>query len=938
MRAILCYIIFLIASTGTSQTSQIDSLIEALDTISSLSDKARSLNEISRLTFGIPDGKSDEYASRALEISQQNNLPTIQGQAYYMLAYNKYVSGELDSAVYFCELGIKVVEPIDNPAVKSNLYSFLGAVHLNMGESSLAIDPIFKAIEIAEKNELTQQLVGAYNNAGEIYQHTGENENAAIYYQKALDQIRNKAYSVQNELIAVSNLTRVLQDEKKKISLLKEVITNAEGKGVDRPLAYCYISLADIYYENADSISKSIPLFRKSLDIGNEVNDQKIILHANIYLGKALIKIGNVREAYPYIKDGLEMATKFKNLSHKNEAFSALADFYKSTGDYKMASMYQDSALAGFHKEYNDEIALQSETANAKYQNSEKEKQLAEKELELEKQRRTRNQILGGGILISFLIGGIGLWYYQRQKSKKELAEWAYQNEKLEKEKLQELDEMKGQFFTNVSHELKTPLTLILGPISNIIGMVKDQEVKKNLTLAYNNAERLNHLINETLDLAKIEKGKMEVHLEERPIAIDLIRIFLSFTSLAEMRDIQLEGRVPFSDDTYILCDLDKIEKVMNNLVSNAIKFSENGSKVVMNAMLDQELIINIQDYGKGISDHEQEKIFNRFYQASHNRMGSYGGTGIGLAFSKEIAEVLGGSLTVKSKVGEGSRFTFSIPAQLVDQPTIQEEVSWESESLPKEAYQPILIHGERPLILIVEDNKEMQQYLADLLKEDYRCEIAHDGFEALKKIQKSRYHLISSDVMMPNMDGFTLKEKINVFPEHKKTPFIFLTARSMEEDKLSGLRLGVDDYITKPFSKDEYLIRINNLLNNYKERLTSIDDEDPVINIESIDPSILKEAEQLVSQNISNTSFSVGELAEHLHYSQRQLGRILKQHTGLTPVNFILELRLQKAYRMIKSKNYRSVSEVRYEIGIESASYFARKFKERFGISPSEV
>jgi DNA-binding response OmpR family regulator len=467
---------------------------------------------------------------------------------------------------------------------------------------------------------------------------------------------------------------------------------------------------------------------------------------------------------------------------------------------------------------------------------------------------------------------------------------------------------------------------------------VKTQDLKKNLSMVYNNAQRLNHLINETLDLAKIEKGKMEVHLEERPIAIDLIRIFLSFTSLAEMRDIHLEGHVQFSDDKYILCDLDKVEKVMNNLVSNAIKFSENGSIVVMNATLDQNLKIDIQDYGKGIPDHEQEKIFNRFYQASHNRMGNYGGTGIGLAFSKEIAQVLGGSLSVNSKVGEGSRFTFSIPAQMIDQPIIQKDVSWEPEPLPKEAYQPILFHGERPIILIVEDNKEMQQYLKDLLKEDYRCEFAHDGFEALKKIQKSKYHLISSDVMMPNMDGFTLKERINVFPEHKKTPFIFLTARSLEEDKLSGLRLGVDDYITKPFSKDEYLIRINNLLNNYKERLISISEEEPVINTESIDNSILKEAEQIILQNISNTNFSVGELADSLHYSQRQLGRILKQNTGLTPVNFILELRLQKAYRMIKSKNYRSVSEVRYDIGIESASYFARKFKERFGISPSEV
>jgi YesN/AraC family two-component response regulator len=191
---------------------------------------------------------------------------------------------------------------------------------------------------------------------------------------------------------------------------------------------------------------------------------------------------------------------------------------------------------------------------------------------------------------------------------------------------------------------------------------------------------------------------------------------------------------------------------------------------------------------------------------------------------------------------------------------------------------------------------------------------------------------------MMPNMDGFRLKEKINEIKQARNIPFIFLTARSLEEDKLMGLRLGVDDYVTKPFNREEYKARIYNLLKNYKVRMDG-QSEDPVYtHTESVDIQKLKEAERIVLINISNPDFKVTDLADELHYSQRQLARVIQQLTGLTPVGFILELRLQRAYHLIKSKSYSSLSEVRDEISIESSSYFSRKFKERFGVSPSEI
>jgi DNA-binding response OmpR family regulator len=313
------------------------------------------------------------------------------------------------------------------------------------------------------------------------------------------------------------------------------------------------------------------------------------------------------------------------------------------------------------------------------------------------------------------------------------------------------------------------------------------------------------------------------------------------------------------------------------------------------------------------------------------------GGTGIGLALSRELAELLGGSLVVESQLGQGSTFTMSIPVTLVDDEEAEEETDFEITM--DRIYQPILINGEKPHLLIVEDNADMREYLQSFLSEDYRCSFAVDGYEALQKIQTHSFDLISSDIMMPNMDGFQLKSKVNAMPEYQRTPFIFLTAKALEENILEGLTLGVDDYITKPFSKNEYKARIHNLLQNRVERSSGlVAGEEEVGKDRSIEEELLRNAEESVRKNLDNPNYKVTDLARELNYSQRQIARIMKELVGMTPVNFILELRLQRAYHLLKNKSRHSVSEVMYDVGIESASYFTRKFTERFGIRPSEV
>ena len=299
----------------------------------------------------------------------------------------------------------------------------------------------------------------------------------------------------------------------------------------------------------------------------------------------------------------------------------------------------------------------------------------------------------------------------------------------------------------------------------------------------------------------------------------------------------------------------------------------------------------------------------------------------------KELTEVMGGQIRVESQVDIGSRFIVSVPFTAA-QSSISEDVT-EEDAEEYIEFAPFIFNGNKPKVLIVEDDLEMSNYLISLLHRDYDCEAAYNGLQALAKVKKNKYDLISSDIMMPEMDGFEFRERVNQDEMLRTTPFIMLTARILEDDKLKGFQLGIDDYITKPFSSSEFKARVHNLLKNKVDRDQAEKDDDVTENVRE---KTIDEAYDIVSTHLDDLSFSVESFAEKMNYSSRQLGRILKKHCGLSPVAFILEVRLQKAYQLLKSGTYQSIKEVRYEVGIESASYFTSKFKERFGVNPTHL
>jgi len=556
-------------------------------------------------------------------------------------------------------------------------------------------------------------------------------------------------------------------------------------------------------------------------------------------------------------------------------------------------------------------------------------------------------------LLGAILIFGIIRWRTQqlrtRQLELEDIVQQRTQKIAQQAEDLRALDKVKSRFFANISHELRTPLTLILGPASALLNKKEgklDLEQKQGLKTIKNNGEHLLNLIEEILDLSKLEEDKLE--LEEEPIHLHSFvqNVFAAFEQQANYLDISYTSIYNVKGDLHVLLDSNKMEKVLNNLLSNALKFTPSGKQIyfIVNE-LEDELEILVDDNGVGIHPNDQPHIFERFYQSKHLDKPIQGGTGIGLALVKEFIKLMDGQVSVESELGKGTVFRLCIPkqevkvaldvvndAELLVQDLEEEEVPWE----PK---------ANQFTILLVEDHSEMRNFIASLLKPNYTLYSATDGLEGLSELKRnaSNIDLIISDVMMPNMDGFAMLEQIKANEQWRMIPMIMLTARAADKDKLHALMIGVDDYLTKPFSVDELLIRIANLLENAQIRKTWLQEEDsPKLEeqetnlVSTEDLEWIQKIESLIMEEIGNTDFNVTALAKKLFISERQLRRRLKKITGLTPVKLLNEIRLKTAKQYLEERTKKSVTEVAFAVGFQSLEYFSRSFKKHFGKLPS--
>ncbi len=544
--------------------------------------------------------------------------------------------------------------------------------------------------------------------------------------------------------------------------------------------------------------------------------------------------------------------------------------------------------------------------------------------------------------------------YYINRKIKRRNQELRELNRK-EKEQQQKLIDLnteikevtaqKLQFFTNVSHELRTPLTLIIDPLNKLTVMMKDSIYLPDLLLIQKNANRLLRVINQILDFRKLEHSKEKLKIHPTEIVSFSREITIYFQSLAQTRNITLDFHSKFEEET-LWIDTDKIEKILVNLLSNAFKFTPDGGHIeVLLSENETHILLAIKDNGKGISAEKIPYIFDRFYTEN-----SLSGTGIGLHLSQEYAQMHQGEITVSSHSGEGTVFTLMlnkgkdhfINETITELPVSQ--MSYEATQLDDNEEKALLSKQYEYKILIVEDDKEVLQYLTQELNTNFRTITAMNGKEALDILEEQEVSLILSDVMMPVMNGFDLCRTVKNEISLNHIPVILLTALAEERQKTYAISGGADDYIQKPFSMNFVKLKIIRLLEEQKrlrDRLLARLQDNFMLHtepekVESMDDLFLRRLLKCIEDVYNDADFNIEKISETLGLSRGHLHRKVKDLTGFAPVDFLRNYRLRKAAILLKQKQL-TITEITYQTGFSSPAYFSKCFKALYNMTPKE-
>jgi signal transduction histidine kinase/DNA-binding response OmpR family regulator len=544
-----------------------------------------------------------------------------------------------------------------------------------------------------------------------------------------------------------------------------------------------------------------------------------------------------------------------------------------------------------------------------------------------------------------------------------------------EAHKFREIENIKSRFFANLSHEFRTPLMLIKGPIEQLRSSNIKSDTKKIYDIIYRNTEKLHLLIDQLLELSQLEAESIPLKARKENLVTQLKGIFYSFRSIAEQKNILIE----FESVQETICawiDRDKLEKIITNILSNAFKFTPEGGMITLlvkaNKIGDEEFaLVKISDTGIGIPKEKLSRIFDRFFQVDDSSGRAFGGSGIGLSLVKELVDLHKWKIELESEVSRGTSFIISIPLSdnylsdhqkvldessnhLKDDNNKQNEIIDEESSYTKTAdnltnyfrseLELTTITSEKsktiPTMLIVEDSEDIREYIKSLLLKDYKIVEAENGETGLKVASETEPDIIISDIMMPGMDGMEFCKKIKTDLATSHIPVILLTAKVSQESKIEGFETGADDYVTKPFSSKELIVRIKNLLKQrqtLKEKFSKeIVFQPDEVTVNYLDKEFLEKALAIAEKNILEQDFDLDKFAKKMFLSRSQLYRKLVAITGQPPGEFLRIFKLKKAANLILERKL-SITQIALEVGFNSPSHFTKAFQQYFNCLPSE-
>ncbi|MEM8765090.1 MAG: tetratricopeptide repeat protein [Bacteroidota bacterium] len=978
IKTILCIFLSIGCSCILSAQDKLDSLRAVLKTQVTDTSKVSTLLQLyESLKFEEQD-KAREYLEESLNLS--TTLDFEKGLLNSLLAKGEYfeTTGYQDSALITYQKAQKVGEKLDQRRGIIESFIGMGSAFSSLQRLNEADSIAFLGIALAKKTPIDslsmtqfytilsnttyfrndyEKSIGfdrkalEYNasdlrkrarsflNIGTTYDLLSDYEKSGEYYEKALEAA--KAAEDERMIALVQSEMGLLKiklkefDEGRKLSELS--LTHFKAVNDKVMTAHVLENVSRIHVE-LEEFDQAITKLEKALSLASEVNSLSSEAHFTYQLALAYYKKKDYPNAEKYF---LEAKSKFDALEESNmqtRVMSCLSDLYATKRDYKKAFEYLQVVKARDDSLLTATSAKNIAEMEEKYQNEQKQQEIdllsAENEisaLRIQKQQNLRNYLLLGAFLLLVIIGVV----YNR-----------YQLKTRANAKLKALDTLKTNFFTNISHEFRTPLTLILSPLQELMGKKNDKETAHALSIIHRNAKVLTNLTNQLLDLSKLEAGKLSLTVTEGDLKSVLKVVCASFESLAVAHNVEfIRDLKDAPEQAYF--DEDKVQKVLNNLLSNAFKFTSKEGKVMIRAFQDQQGVsIAIQDTGNGISQEDQKLIFKRFHQNQTNAPDA-AGTGVGLTLSKELALLHHGDIMVQSEKDAGATFTFHFPIKKsAYQPKeIQENTEEKDISISKPAI--VTLEEEKTetasndkIVLLVEDNPDLSNHMRSLLKDEFTVKQSANGKLGIQDALEIIPDIIVSDLMMPEVDGVELSNTLKANERTSHIPIILLTAKADRNTKLDGLKTGVDDFLTKPFDNEELKIRIQNLIaqreklrSKYEQTLRLAPSQ---IKVQSPEETFIKRALQVVDTNLGNSEFTVEAFQKDMGMSRMQLHRKLKALTHFSASEFIRDIRLQRAADLL-SHNGMNVSEVAYSCGFNSTSYFTQCFKQKFGTSPSK-
>jgi signal transduction histidine kinase/DNA-binding response OmpR family regulator len=858
---------------------------------------------------------------------------------------------DFNTSLRYAEEALKAAESIEFQHGVATACFRQAHCYWALGDSERAIEKALRAVSIAEKENLINVLAETYRILAISYRDQQELAKAVSYIRQAetiATQQKNwdllaRVYN----LAGVIDYTRELKDSALAYYTKALLVTN-EHITTKFHLSQVLSNIGEIYLEGDPD--KSLQYFSKALASARETRNKSAEAGIISDIGRVYIKKKKYDEANGYLLESLGLARKLGLKRVSRHVYYALVDLRLQEGKTTEAFNYMRA-----YYDVRDSLLNGSKTRQIVELETRFEKEKQEQRIQLLEQEKTiqrlwTNILIVGSILLVIML----ITIYRLHQLRTEKARQLLETQQALNEKLKETDTLKSRFFANISHEFRTPLALILGPVEE---QLRNEKLatgqRKNLGMIQRNAQRLLSLVNQLLDLSKLEAGKMELSVQQGSLGEFLQVVTASFDSLAEHKQISFTKNIGWLE-TKVGFDADKVEKIVNNILFNAFKFTPPGGKVIFSFQVfagKKEVMLSVVDTGRGIPKNEQANIFSAFYQLKNDGEEGQPGTGLGLSLVNELVRLYGGKITLRSELNEGTCIDVLLP--VLASPEVPGSRSKQliteriDKAIPLEAQeiQPAVDFAgdERDSILIVEDNAELRNFIASGFRHQFTILSATNGEEGYGLATIHIPNLIISDVMMPKVNGLDFTNNIKKDERTCHIPVILLTAKADSASRIEGLKTGADDYLAKPFSMEELQVRVFNLLDlrkrladNLKKELAQqqqaiSEPEEP-----SLDQKFLLRVKSVIEANISNSVFSVEILAGEMNLSRAQLFRKVKALVNISPSELINDLRLQRAAYLIRAKAD-NVAQIGYAVGFNEQSYFSKRFRKKYGVSPSE-